>query len=350
MGGHGSLMKSVAKYLSAAAFAVGILGPASAQQPATLKVMTFGGTLGTGFVKGVEGFEAANNVKIQFIEATPAQALNRLLARVGQEPEYDLVTMSPAAHFQGVQANMWDEVTVKDVPNVADLLPVAYEQRKYVGWGTLAYGFMVNTDALKKAGAPVPSKWTDLWNPAYKGRISIEDFANSYGQAFLEAIYEIKGRNFDAAFKSLKDLRPNIASFTFSPAEVDNHLLQGETWISPTSNARASLLRNKGAPVSFIYPSDGAGAWLVYLDVPKGTPRRNLAMKFLDFVLSPAVQAKLAVTAQMGPVNTKVKLPAETARGLAYGEVTSRLRTIRWDVIQLNLNELSNRWMSEFQN
>ncbi len=145
-------------------------------------------------------------------------------------------------------------------------------------------------------------------------------------------------------------MRPNIASFTFSPAEVDNHLLQGETWISPTSNARASLLRNKGAPVSFIYPSDGAGAWLVYLDVPKGTPRRNLAMKFLDFVLSPAVQAKLAVTAQMGPVNTKVKLPAETARGLAYGEVTSRLRTIRWDVIQLNLNELSNRWMSEFQN
>lgn len=56
---------------------VAILGSigASAQQSTTLKVVTFGGTLGTGFIKGVAGFEAANNVKLQVIEATGAQAL-----------------------------------------------------------------------------------------------------------------------------------------------------------------------------------------------------------------------------------------------------------------------------------
>ncbi len=321
-----------------------------AQQATTLRVVTFGGTLGTGFMKGVEGFDAANNVRVQVIEATSAQALNRVLARTGQEPEYDVVMMSPAAHYQGVKANIWEEITPKDVPNVADIIPSAYEDRKYVGWGTLAYGMMVNTDALRRANAPIPAKWADLWNPAYKGKVNVQDFANSYGQAFYEAVLHINNRNVDAAFKALKGLKTNISSFSFTPAEVDNLLLQGEAWISPTTNARANLLTMKGAPIRFIYPEDGAGAWLVYLDIPKGSPRRALAMKFVNHSLSPEVQAKLAASAQMGPVNTKVKLDPKAAQGLAYGEVSKRLRSIRWGDILGDHSNLTNRWMAEFQN
>jgi putative spermidine/putrescine transport system substrate-binding protein len=346
------LLCGLTRVAGVAGIAISVLSPdmLSAQEK-TLNVMTFGGTLGKGFIQGVEGFESKYGIKIRVVEATGPQGLTRLLARAGQAPEFDIAMMSPSGHYQGAQAGLWEEITAKDVPTVADLLPVAYESGKYVGFGTLAYGVQVNTEALQKAGAPVPSKWTDLWNPAYRDRIVVQDFANSYGQAFFEAIYQINGKDVDKTFAELKKLRANVCCFSFSPAETDNYLLQQEAWISPTTDSRANLQIQQGAPVKFIYPDEGAGAWLIYLNVPKNSPRRAEAMKFLDYVLSPEVQKKLAVSAQVGPVNTKVELTPEEAKGLAYGEEARRkLRPIDWGGVLTDLDALNNRWVTEFQN
>lgn len=323
-------------------------GPAVAQEARELRVLTFGGSLGSGFMEAVKGFESEFNVKLVQSQATGAQGITRLIARHGQEPEWDVVHMSPSSHFQGAEAGIWESMSPETVPNMKDLAKAAIDRDQYVGWGLVAFGIEVNTEALKEAGAPEPKAWKDLWNPAYRGRVAIEDFSNSFAQAFFDVISQLEGSQ-DAAFEALAKLRPNICCFPMSVAEVENYLAQKDAWIAATSDSRANLAAAKGAPIKFIYPEEGAAAWLLHLDVPKLSPNRELAYEFVNYVLRPDVQAKLAASAQVGPVNTKAELDEKTAATVASGEKIAAMRPLRWSEVVPNLNELTDRWVREFQ-
>ena len=50
-------------------------------------------------------------------------------------------------------------------------------------WGTV--GILYNTKLIEEKGLPVPAKWSDLWNPAYKGEILMQD---SVRDAFMVAL------------------------------------------------------------------------------------------------------------------------------------------------------------------
>ncbi len=330
--------------------ALGVAGsvPANAQAPTELRILVFGGTLGAGFIKAISDFQKENNVKFVVTDSTAVQGLTRLLARRGQEPEWDIVHMSPSAHFQGAEAGIWEEMTPQLVPAMNDIIPFAIDRNKYPGWGVLAFGLQVNTDSLKKAGVAEPKSWKDMWNPEFKGRVGVNDFANAYAQAFLDIIARIEGSQ-DAAFAALRKLQPSMSKFPFTPAELDNLLLQGEIWVAPNSDSRANLLTMKGAPVKFIYPTEGSGAWLVHLNVPKGARNRDLAVKLINYVLQPDIQAKLAVNAQVGPVNPKAVLTPEQAKPVTYGDDLKKLVPLRWDQMVPKLSELHDRWNRDFQ-
>lgn len=338
------------------AFAAGALvsfagsGPVAAQQPKELRVLVFGGTLGSGFMKAIAPFEKENNVKFSVTNSTAVQGVTRLLARAGQAPEWDIVHMSPSAHFMGAEAGIWEEVSPKTVPNMADLYPFAVDRGKYAGWGVLAFGLSVNTEALKKAGVPEPTSWRDLWKPEFKGRVAVYDFANAYAQAFLDVVAQLEGSQ-DKAFAALKKLRPNVSRFPFTPAELDNALLQQDVWVAPNSDSRTNLLASQGAPLKFINPKEGSGAWMVYLDIPKGTPNKDLALKLMNYVLSPDVQAQLALDAEVGPVNRKTQLSEQAkAKGLAFGEAVEHMMPLHWENVVPNLQDLTDRWNRDFQN
>lgn len=325
--------------------------PAVAQdKPTELRILVFGGTLGSGFMEAIEGFKEEHNVTFAVTNSTAVQGVTRLLARAGQEPEWDIVHMSPSAHFMGAEAGIWEEITPELVPNMANLHSFAIDRDKYVGWGVLAFGLSVNTEALEEAGVPEPESWKDLWNPAYKDRIAVYDFANAYAQAFFDVVAQIEGGQ-DEAFAALEELRPNVARFPFTPAELDNMLLQKDVWMAPNSDSRTNLLASQGAPLKFVAPSEGAGAWLVHLDIPKGSPNRDLALELMNYVLSPDVQAELALHAEVGPVNVDTELSEEAqAKGLAYGDAVKSMMALHWENVVPNLQELTNHWNSVFQN
>ncbi len=314
--------------------------------PTELRVLVFGGTLGKGFYEAVKGFEQEFNAKLVLTDSTSIQGLTRLLARKGQEPEWDVTHMSPSAHFMGVQAGVLEPLTPDKVPNAKDLIPFARDDR-YLGWGVLAFGLEVNTAALKKAGVPEPQGWADLWKPVYKRRVVVNDFANAYGQAFFDIVTQLSGGE-EQAWAKLRELRPNMVGFPFTPAELDNMLLQGDAWVAVNSDSRSNLLIKKGAPIKFIYPAEGAAAWLVHIDIPKGTPKLDLAYKFINYVIDPKVQAKVAVSAQVGPVNKHTKLTEQEAQGLAYGGDLGKMRSLHWDQVVPNVQRLTDRWNREF--
>lgn len=343
----GKLKRSKLTFALATMALLGTSAAGLAQEPTQLNIMVFGGTLGNGFMEAIKGFEEENNVQFEVTQSTAVQAITRLLARRGQEPEFDIAHMSPSAHFQGAEAGIWEEITPELVPNMAEILPFAVDRDKYVGWGVLAFGLEANVEAIEEAGAEVPTAWADLWKPEFEGKVAVEDFSNAYGQAFFDMIAQSRGGQ-DEAFAALRELRDSICCFPFSPAEVDNLLLQEEAWLAPNSDTRTNLLAAKGAPVRFIYPTDGAGAWLVHLDIPKNSPRREMALKLMNYVLSPEIQSRLAQHAKVGPVNPNAEV--DPSLPVTKGEDLKNLIPIRWGEIVPNLQELTDRWTREFQN
>lgn len=323
---------------------------ASAQETKTLRILVFGGTLGEGFLKAVDAFQKENNVKFAVTNSTSIQGLTRLMARAGQEPEWDVIHASPSTHFLGAAAGLWEELNPQLVPNMTRLASAAVDRDKYVGWGVVEFGLAINSEALRKAGAPEPKSWKDLWRSEYKSRIAIFDFANLYGQGFFDMVRQLEGDD-DKAFAALKRLRPNVRQFPFTPAEVDNLMLSEEIWIAPNADSRAKLLARKGAPIKFVQPEDKSGVWPMYLDIPKRSPQRDLAIKFVNYVLSPKVQNDLALHAEVGPVNLDTELsPEAQAKNVVDVKTIGSMRQVEWQTIVPNLQSLTARWMQDFQN
>ena len=98
-------------------------------------------------------------------------------------------------------------------------------------WGTV--GILYNTKLIEEKGLPVPTKWSDLWNPAYKGEILMQD---SVRDAFMVAL---KKDGFSAnstdetelqqAKQDLIDQKPLIQAYVID--QVRDKMIGGEAAI-----------------------------------------------------------------------------------------------------------------------
>jgi spermidine/putrescine-binding protein len=76
---------------------------------------------------------------------------------------------------------------------------------------------------------------------------------------------------------------------------------------SPNVNA----LQKEGVPIKLVIPSEKAIVTVDVITVLKGTKKRDAAIKFVDFALSPEVQGKIATTFGAPPTNTRAVLPED---------------------------------------
>jgi putative spermidine/putrescine transport system substrate-binding protein len=73
------------------------------------------------------------------------------------------------------------------------------------------------------------------------------------------------------------------------------------------------------------------------------------AQAFIDYLLTPEIQVKLADAMGTGPVNTKAELPEELAAVLPYGDKIDDLVAVDWDVINPAREDWTKRWAREIE-
>lgn len=188
-------------------------------------------------------------------------------------------------------------------------IPAALAQPNYVGTYTFSYGL-----AYQKSKYPeAPQTWADFWNiEKYPGRRSM----NGQGLYALEAALMADGvkpedvyatlkapGGFDRAFKKMEEIKPNVAVWWRSPADVMQLMRDGEVDMAIFPNGRAMTLAMDGIDVGFQWNQgflDMTG-WLL----PKNAPNPEAAMKLINSALDPVNQAKFAVMSGYGPANPK---------------------------------------------
>ncbi|AGY57376.1 polyamine ABC transporter substrate-binding protein [Gloeobacter kilaueensis] len=150
-------------------------------------------------------------------------------------------------------------------------------------WGTV--GLAVNTRKLQR---PI-TRWADLWDPAFKGKVVLlDDEYEVLGMALQSLGYDKNTKDpsqLRAAQAKLLRLRPNIKLFDSDSPKTA--LLSGEAWLGMVWNGEAALAQREDPAIRYLCPQEGCGIWHDNWAIPKGASHKEAALAFINFSLSP---------------------------------------------------------------
>jgi iron(III) transport system substrate-binding protein len=181
------------------------------------------------------------------------------------------------------------------------------------GYFTLAngrYAVIVYNKKLVEPG-DVPTKWDDLIDPKWKGKVAIPD-ATLSATAFAMTCGLVQIHNWDF-FRKLKE---NEAMLVGKCVDVPTKVASGEAWvgIAVTDGVLRMIKKAKKegveSPLEMVWPEEGAVSVprpiAIIKDEGRSEESTELAKKFLDFVLS--VQGQKIATKQ-GFITVREALP-----------------------------------------
>lgn len=200
----------------------------------------------------------------------------------------------------------YDPALLSNLPDVPTELLVDSSQRLIpfdYGYVALVY------DPARLGDLPVPGSLEDLTRPEYRGKIIAMDASSSTGQVFL--LWTIAEYGEDGYLDYWRRLLPNLLTITNSWDTGYQMFLNGEAPIIVSYTTDKVWEASGGAePVhEVLLPRGQAYRYIELMGIVKGTKRRDLAHKFLDFVLSPEVQSLITTENVMFPVNPKAPVP-----------------------------------------
>jgi putative spermidine/putrescine transport system substrate-binding protein len=274
----------------------------------------------------VTPFEKKTGCDVTYKEAGTSDEMVKLM-RTG---EYDGVSASGNATARLVAGGDVSPVNVDLVPNYAgvyeDLKDQPYNTFDGVHYG-IPHGrganlLMWNSDAVK----PAPTSWDIMLDPnkasQYAGKISAYDDPIYIADAavYLKAHnpdlgidnpYELDEDQFNAAVDLLKQQRPNVGEYWSSATKQIQAFTNGDDEVGTTWQYQYFALKRDGQPVASspasqgFVPEEGATGWSDTWMISSSAAHPNCMYKWMDWVVSPKVQAQIVEFYGEAPANAK---------------------------------------------
>ena len=202
---------------------------------------------------------------------------------------YDVIIPSDYTVAIMIKQDMLEQIDVTKLSNFGNLDP-RFTNRDYDPGNKYTIPYQWGTSGMIYDKTTVPSEpksWSDLWDPAYKGRlVLLDDEREVMGMALRVLGFDPNTTNEDElnqAEQKLIELKPNILKFDSDAPETA--IISGEAFAGMVYNGNASLALAEDPNVVYICPIEGCSIWFDNLAVPKGAPHKDAAMLFLDWVL-----------------------------------------------------------------
>lgn len=154
-------------------------------------------------------------------------------------------------------------------------------------WGMTALA--VNTKLVTK---PVTS-WAALWDPDFTGHVSVLDEARSgFVPAFKRLGLSINPKSeeeIDRATELVRALRPLLKAYTSD--RYEEFLRSKQVWIAQGFSGDILKLSREIPAIQYVLPEEGSEVWVDTVCIPKDSKNRELAHRFIDYLLRPDVAA-----------------------------------------------------------
>ncbi len=241
-------------------------------------------------------FEQKNNVKIKYDTFDSNEALYAKLK--SGNPGYDLTFPSDYMVKTMIKENMLEPLNLDKIPNRKNLETrfqnLAFDPNNkhsipYL-WGTNAIGYNI-----KATGKEIDS-WAELFDPKYKGRIALlDDMRATFGTALIYLGLDpntTKKEDLDRVKELYVNSRENFAAF--APDTGQDLLMQKQVDIVVEYNGDIIQIMEENPDIRVALPKEGSLVYVDNMTIPKGAPNREMAEKFINFMLEPEVGAKNA--------------------------------------------------------
>lgn len=278
-------MKTPIKTLLAATVALAALGAATAQAKTELTVYT---AVEPEELDGFEkAFEAANpDVDIRWVRDSTGIVTAKLLAEK-DNPRADVI-WGLAATSLLVMDN--EGMLEPYAPKGVEKLDKKYVDGKnatphWVGQRAWIASICVNTAEAEAKKLPMPTSWEDLTKPVYQGSVVMPN-PNSSGTGFLDVSSWMQMWGADKAWDFMDRLHKNVAVYTHSGSKPCKMAAKGEFPIGISFAYVGAQLKEKGAPVAVVAPSEGVGWDLESFALVKGSKKLDAAKKLADWSVS----------------------------------------------------------------
>jgi len=301
----------------------------------TLTVVNFGGANGTAQKKAYyEPFEKSAGVKILPVEYNGEQAKIKAMVETGKVT-WDVVEAESADLDRGCDEGLYEKLDWSRIGPKSDFLPAAVHD---CGLGIFVWSTVLAYDASRLKDPP--KSWTDFWDvKRFPGKRALRKNARFNLEFALMAdgvkpaeVYKVLATRdgVERAFRKLAELRPHLQWWE-AGAQPPQFLVAGDVVMASAYNGRIDAAQREGRNLAIAWT--GGIYDLDYWVIPKGSPNKDAALKFIGFASTPDAQAEYAKNIAYGPTNTKAlaKLDAKTLDNLPTSPANSK------DALQFDL-------------
>lgn len=249
---------------------------------------------------------------------------------------YDVAVPSDFMVAIMIQQGLLSELDQQEMPNAALLEPHLQDlhfdpERRFSVpylWGTVGIGY--DSAVIPTA----PDSWSILWDPRYRGRISMLNDQREVFGAVLRSMGQSMNSTDAQVIEMAKEqlLRQKPLVKTYTSDHYDQLLASGEVvlahgWGGPMARAMAER-----PSIRYVVPKEGATLWADCLVVLKTAPQKRLAMRFINFLMEPEIAARTSERLRFASASRGAKehVSASTRDNPAIYPPLDQLARLEW--------------------
>jgi spermidine/putrescine transport system substrate-binding protein len=283
-----------------------------AKKTPTLNLLVWEGYADPSFV---QQFEEQNHCKVS---ASYMGSSDELVAKLhgGSAGNYDVISPSSDVATAIATADLAAPLDLSKIPSYDQLsrqltsLPLVRVKGQVYGvpftWGPNP--IIYDTSVFPRP----PDSWNVFWDPKYKGKVSVwDDLSTVYMAAQIlgfdkpdpSQLYNLSDEQLEAVKKKLLELKPNIRKMWSTGGELTNLFENHEIAIAMGWPLNTVDLRNANFPVGETIPKENTTGWIDHLMITAGSENKELAYKFLEFMIEAKTQKLVSDKTHYVPAN-----------------------------------------------
>jgi spermidine/putrescine-binding protein len=282
------------------------------QKQDTLSLLVWEGYADSTFVRE---FEDAHHCKVV---ASYMGSSDELVAKLrgGSAANYDVISPSSDVATSIVRAGLAAPLDLSKIPTYPQLSP-RLRDSPLVKTNGQTYGvpFVWGPNPLlydTTAFAQPPDSWSILWDPKYKGKLSLWDELSSvymaaqvlgYDQPNPSQLYNLSDAQLEAIKKKLIQLKPNIRKYWSTGGELTNLFQNHEVIAAMGWPLMTNQLRKLNYPIGETIPKENTTGWIDHLMITRASAHKELAEAFLEYMIEAETQKLVTDVTHYTPAN-----------------------------------------------
>jgi spermidine/putrescine-binding protein len=263
----------------------------------------------------LQAFEQAHHCKVV---ASYMGSSDELVAKLrgGSAANYDVISPSSDVASSIVRAGLVAPLDLSKIPSYTQLSP-RLRDSPLVKANSQTFGvpFVWGPNPLlydTTSFAQPPDSWSVLWDPRYKGKLSLWDELSSvymaaqvlgYDKPDPNQLYNLTDAQLDAVKKKLIELKPNIRKYWSTGGELTNLFQNHEVIAAMGWPLMTVQLRKLNFPIGETIPKENTTGWIDHLMITAASSHKELAQAFLEYMIQAQTQKLVTDVTHYTPAN-----------------------------------------------